>query len=223
MAVLIDQYAGAQISDKMYPHWRGGYYYAVRSKGDPAAPLGLLYASRWSSPEKAANFAAIYASALSKRYLHVHDVLEAGKEPPVPTEALDHLMGKRAWLTEDGPVVIDVQGDTVVITESLDQTTTDSLEQEVSARQPNSVWPCGTGSPTRSGGAEHRYLMLEDGKHCGPSGRPTGSETRSHTAILPACIITTLSDDIRNPEETFATSGNRDHWRQRAVFDARPH
>jgi hypothetical protein len=131
VAVLIDQYAGSQISNQLYPHWRGGYYYAVRPKGDPAAPLGLLYASRWSSSEKAANFAAIYASALSKRYLHVHDVLENGQEPAVPTDQLDHLTGKRAWLTEEGPVVIDVHGDTVVVTESLDQVTTDSLEQEV--------------------------------------------------------------------------------------------
>jgi hypothetical protein len=131
VAVLIDQYAGAQVSNQLYPHWRGGYYFAVRPKGDPAGPLGLLYASRWSSPEKAANFAAIYASALNKRYLHVHDVLEDGKEPAVPTDALDHLTGKRAWLTEDGPVAIDVQGDTVVATESLDQVTSDSLEQEV--------------------------------------------------------------------------------------------
>ena len=131
VAVLVDQYAGAQISNKLYPHWRGGYYYAVRSKSDPVAPLGLLYASRWSSPEKAANFAAIYASALGQRYLHVHDVAEEGKEPGTKTDALDHLTGKRAWLTEDGPVVIDVRGDTVVVTESLDQTTTDNLEQEI--------------------------------------------------------------------------------------------
>jgi hypothetical protein len=131
VAVLIDQYAGAQISNRLYPHWRGGYYYAVRSKGDAAAPLGLLYASRWSNPEKAANFAAIYATALGKRYRHVRDILQDGKEPAIPSEALDHLTGKRAWLTEDGPVVVDVQGDTVVVTESLDQTTTDNLEAEV--------------------------------------------------------------------------------------------
>jgi len=131
VAVLIDQYAGAQISSKLYPHWRGGYYYAVRPKGDPAAPLGLLYASRWSNSEKAANFAAIYAAALGKRYLHARDVLEDGREPTVQTDAPDHLTGKRAWLTEDGPVVINVQGDTVLVSESLDQTTTDSLEHEV--------------------------------------------------------------------------------------------
>ena len=131
VAVLIDQYAGAPISHQLYPHWRGGYYYAVRPKGDPAAPLALLYASRWSTPEKAANFAAIYATGLSKRYLHVHDVPPEGKEPAITTDVPDHLTGKRAWLTEEGPVVIDVQGDTVLVTESLDQITTDKLDQEV--------------------------------------------------------------------------------------------
>jgi len=35
------------------------------------------------------------------------------------------------WLTEEGPIVIDVQGDTVLVSESLDQTTTDQVEQEV--------------------------------------------------------------------------------------------
>lgn len=128
VAVLLDQYAGAQISNQLYPHWRGGYYYAVKSKNDPAAVLGLLYTSRWSSAEKAANFAAIYATAISKRYLHVTDVLENGQEPGVKTDALDHLTGKRSWLTEDGPVVIDVRGDTVMITESVDQATSDQLE-----------------------------------------------------------------------------------------------
>ncbi len=131
VAVLIDQYAGTEIADKMYPHWRGGYYFAVRPKKDAAGPLALLYASRWSTPEQAANFAAIYAGALSKRYLHVHDVVVDGKEPAIKTEALDHLTGKRSWLTEDGSVVIDVQGDTVVITESFDEAMTDTLEQEV--------------------------------------------------------------------------------------------
>jgi hypothetical protein len=63
--------------------------------------------------------------------LHVRDVPVDGKEPAIKTEALDHLTGKRSWLTEDGPVVIDVQGDTVVITESFDEATTDRLEQAV--------------------------------------------------------------------------------------------
>jgi hypothetical protein len=133
VAVLIDQYAGAEISHRMYPHWRGGYYYAARPKGDPAAPLALLYVSRWSNPDAASQFGAIYAKAIAKRYAHVHDVAENGKDPGVLTAALEKLSGKRTWLTEEGPVVIEAEGDTVLIAESVDQPTTDKLEQEVFA------------------------------------------------------------------------------------------
>jgi hypothetical protein len=131
VAVLIDQYAGAETSNKLYPHWRGGYYYVGRPKGDPTAALALLYVSRWSNAERAADFAAIYAKALAKRYAHVHDVAESGKGFVVQTAALQNLTGKRAWLTEDGPVVIDVEGDTVLVTESLDGPTTENLEEEI--------------------------------------------------------------------------------------------
>jgi hypothetical protein len=133
VAVLIDQYAGAETSHQMYPHWRGGYYYAARPKGDPAAPLALLYVSRWSNAEKASQFAALYAKALPKRYGHVHDVVESGKDPGTPLATLEKLTGKRTWLTEDGPVVIESEGDTVLIVESVDQPATEKLEQEVFA------------------------------------------------------------------------------------------
>jgi hypothetical protein len=131
VAVLIDQYAGAETSHQMYPNWRGGYYYAARPKGDPAAPLALLYVSRWSNSERASQFAAIYAKALAKRYTHVHDVAENGKDPAVQTAALEKLTGKRTWLTEEGPVVIEAEGYTVLIVESVDQPATEKLEQEV--------------------------------------------------------------------------------------------
>jgi hypothetical protein len=131
VAVLIDQYAGAETSHQMYPNWRGGYYYAARPKGDPAAPLALLYVSRWSNTERASQFAAIYAKALAKRYTHVHDVAENGKDPAVQTAALEKLTGKRTWLTEEGPVVIEAEGYTVLIVESVDQPATEKLEQEV--------------------------------------------------------------------------------------------
>jgi hypothetical protein len=135
VAVLIDQYAGADASHQMYPHWRGGYYYAARPKGDPAAPLALLYVSRWSNAQKASQFAAIYANALAKRYRHVHDVAESRSastnDSRLEASALEKLAGKRTWLTEEGQVVIDVEGDTVLIVESVDQPTTEKLEHEV--------------------------------------------------------------------------------------------
>ena len=125
VGVLVDQYAGAETSREIYPHWRGGYYYAVRPKSDPAAPLSLLYVSRWSDGASAGKFAAIYAKALEKRYKHVHEVAVSG-----PQNA-ETLTGSHTWLTEQGSVMITVEHETVLITEGLEQTTTERVEQEL--------------------------------------------------------------------------------------------
>ena len=45
--------------------------------------------------------------------------------------ARETLPGRHTWATEDGPVVIDVQGDTVMVTESLDEDVTKKMEQEL--------------------------------------------------------------------------------------------
>src|SRR5271155_833500 len=86
VAVLIEQYAGKILSERLYPEWRGGYYYAARPKGDAAAPLGLVYLSRWSNAEKAAEFAEIYARSLAKRYKKTEEVEDRSSGQP----AADH-------------------------------------------------------------------------------------------------------------------------------------
>jgi hypothetical protein len=140
VAMLIEQYAGKALSKRMYPEWRGGYYYAAKPKPDlktnvaGTAPLGLLYVSRWSSADSAAEFAQIYARSLQQRYKKTEEI--AG---PAPDQAAaqnagsnaDQLKGRHAWTTEDGPVVIEEQGDTVLVSESLDAATTATLEKEV--------------------------------------------------------------------------------------------
>jgi hypothetical protein len=139
VAVLVEQYAGKPRSKQMYPEWRGGYYYAARPKSNPEAPLGLLYVSRWSSPEKAAEFAAIYAKSLAQRYKKAMESGDSLKDEPVPSEpspAYDKkdkpsLKGKHLWSTEEGTVLIEQQGDTVLVSESLDAATTEALEREV--------------------------------------------------------------------------------------------
>jgi hypothetical protein len=143
VAILLDQYASPEVSRTLYPHWRGGYYYAVEPKDDRAAPLGLLYWSRWSDEESAARFAAIYAKGLTMRYKQVHEAAEAPPMPPagVRTEqapvamtslsTAESLTGRHSWQTTEGPVVIRVQQETVLVTESLDPATTERLEQEL--------------------------------------------------------------------------------------------
>jgi hypothetical protein len=143
VAVLIEQYAGKPRSKSLFPEWRGGYYYAAKprpdAKSDPAAstPLGLLYVSRWSSADKAAEFAGIYAASLKQRYRKTEEV--AGQSPDPATRVgdskPDSLQGRHAWTTEDGAVVIEERGDTVLVSESLDAATTASVEREVFAAQ----------------------------------------------------------------------------------------
>jgi hypothetical protein len=130
-ALLIDQYSGVEVSKRLYPHWRGGYYYAVRPKGDSAAPLGMMYLSRWSNAEKASEFAFVYAKGLKDRYTRLRDTGEAAKAARPPQYTLETLTGKHNYLTEEGPVMIEVNGDMVLISESLDQETTDKIEHDV--------------------------------------------------------------------------------------------
>ncbi len=131
-AILIDQYAGVEVSKRLYPSWRGGYYYAVRPKGDAAAPLGVFYLSRWSSPEKAAEFAFVYAKGLKSRYAHVRDV--EGEEKSKPSNyTVETLAGKHTWLTEEGTVFLEAKGDLVLVGEGLDEVTNGKVEREVFA------------------------------------------------------------------------------------------
>jgi hypothetical protein len=142
VAVLIEQYAGKPLSKKLYPEWRGGYYYAAKVKTDAAAPLGLLYVSRWSGPEAAASFAGIYARSLKQRYKKPDEIRASdssssdfqatSNEDSKPTP----LKGRHIWNSEEGTIVIEQQGDTVFVSESLDATTTSTLEREVFAAAP---------------------------------------------------------------------------------------
>jgi hypothetical protein len=134
VAVLIEQYAGKKASDEMYPEWRGGYYYAARPKGDTVGPLGLFYVSRWSNPEKASEFAGIYARSLRNRYKKVSEENSGESQVNDRDATPDHanpLQRRHAWTTEEGAVVIEERGDTVFVSESLDAATTRTLENEV--------------------------------------------------------------------------------------------
>ena len=142
VAILIEQYAGKSLSKELYPEWRGGYYYAAKSKDDtPAvgeAPLGLLYVSRWSNEKIAAEFAGIYAQSLTQRYKKPVATQPVPAQPdPLPDaparETPPSLVGRHTWSTEDGTVVIEEQGNLVFVSESLDAATSAAIEKEVLA------------------------------------------------------------------------------------------
>ncbi|MBZ5664448.1 MAG: hypothetical protein LAO30_07570 [Acidobacteriia bacterium] len=128
--ILVEQYAGREEAGAMYPEWRGGYYYAGKRKGDKSAPIGVLYVSRWSSAAKAAEFAAVYAKSLGQRYQKRQALGTDGKvaEDAPPVDSWRTLRGRHAWMTEEGVVVIEVRGDEILISESLDDATTKRVE-----------------------------------------------------------------------------------------------
>src|SRR6266852_1080481 len=127
VAVLAEQYAGEKASGKIYPEWRGGYYYSVHPKGNPAGMLGLMFVSRWSSAKTAAQFAAIYARGIPQRYKNV----DGNAHSDLDLKKLETLSGDYTWQTEEGPVVIAVKNDTVLVTESLDPAITEQFRHAV--------------------------------------------------------------------------------------------
>jgi hypothetical protein len=128
--ILAEQYAGRKEAEAIYPAWRGGYYFAGKPKADKSAPIAVLYVSRWSSAAKAAEFAAVYAKSLAERYQKRQGLGGDGKvaDDAPPVDSWRTLRGRHAWLTEEGVVMIEVRGDAVLISESLDDETTKKVE-----------------------------------------------------------------------------------------------
>jgi hypothetical protein len=141
--ILVEQYAGREAAGAIYPEWRGGYYFAGKPKGDKGAPIGLLYVSRWSSPAKAAEFAAVYAKSLTLRYKQHQGLGTDGKgsNDAPPADSWRTLRGRHAWLTEEGAVVIEVRGAEILISESLDDATTERVKAD--------FWPAENAVPAK--------------------------------------------------------------------------
>ena len=137
VALLLDEYAGPDGAKALYPSWRGGYYYAARPKSDPSAPLAMVYVSDWVSPGSALKFAEIYRESLKKRYHSLRLIAGRGDE----AEHTGKASGLRddEWLTEAGDVMIDRQGSTVLITESVDDVTSAKLREAVLSQPPLSA------------------------------------------------------------------------------------
>jgi hypothetical protein len=135
--ILVEEYAGRDEASTLYPEWRGGYYFAGKSKADKSASIALLYVSRWSDSSKAAEFAAVYAKSLAKRYQKQQALGADGKvaDDAPPADSWRTLRGRHAWLTEEGVVLIEVRGDSVLISESLDRETTQHVVDD--------FWPVG--------------------------------------------------------------------------------
>lgn len=136
--VLLKQFADEEVAGRLAPKWRGGVYYLARKKSGRSRPngslpstneLGLVYLSRWASSEDAQRFAAVYTGALPSRYKWV-------KNLPVETQGRVVAVPEGATqLTDEGRVVVEVEGDRVLVMEGFDESTGVKLRNSVLARE----------------------------------------------------------------------------------------
>jgi len=121
---------GAKEAAAIYPAWRGGYYYAGKPR---------LTSRRRSA---CSTFRDGRATRRHRSSRGVREVAGAALSGAAGTRHgwqgcrrcsasrfLAHLRGRHAWLTEEGTVVIEVRGDAVLISESLDEETTTAWKQ----------------------------------------------------------------------------------------------
>jgi len=132
--ILLKQYSGPELAEKLSPAWRGGVYYLGRKKDakppkpnapTPMSDLGLLYVSNWATPEDAGYFAKAYSLWLPKKYKSVAPVAE---------------QKGRAWTTEQGPVSIEVAGNRVLVMEGFDAATAAAVRAKVLTPPRASGW-----------------------------------------------------------------------------------
>ena len=131
--LLARQYGGADEPKKMYPHWRGGYYFAAHDKAAPKDQIAMLYFSRWDSPEVARKFRDLYASYLAKRYKWAK---ETSAEPATAVGASaaadqEPSPAVRTFATDEGKVSLEVRGNDLLILEGFDDLVSDRARQVI--------------------------------------------------------------------------------------------
>jgi len=122
--LLAKQY-GANDAPNYYRHWRGGYYFAVRGEVDPKVQIGLLYYSRWDSPEAARDFAKLYADYVPKRY----DSVSPTTTPATHDAQYVFHAVRSANGGSGGIVMIENQGNDLLIMENFDDMVMEKARQ----------------------------------------------------------------------------------------------
>ncbi|HWR37142.1 MAG TPA: hypothetical protein VN622_14865 [Clostridia bacterium] len=113
--VMLKTWIGAKTADEHSGTWRGGYYYAAKkAKSAPDAPVAMVYVSRWTDAAAAREYARLYAESLPKRYKSVKQVRALGAEGG-------------QWDTDEGLVVLERRGDTLVASEGFESEFADKV------------------------------------------------------------------------------------------------
>jgi hypothetical protein len=131
VAVMAEIYSGADAAKKIYPQWRGGWYYAVKRKS--GGELALVMVTRWANAASASTFGKLYTATFEKRYKLTGrgggGGVGAGCEGGCQNPSAEF---STSWLeTTEGRVSLDVHADLVVAIESVPADAVDKMRQAV--------------------------------------------------------------------------------------------
>jgi hypothetical protein len=134
--ILAELFGGPESSSALTPQWKGGIYYAAQRRSArtaqekaATASLSLLYLSNWKTDMAAQSFATMYGKQLSRKYTGV-----------TRDAASDALQGEQIFKTNEGPVLIAVNGTQVFISESFDMTQARKLELLMTGAQQSDLY-----------------------------------------------------------------------------------
>ena len=156
---LLKQFAGEKTAERLAPEWRGGAYYAagrrtgkagnVDCAAKPAEPkaleaqrvacLAMLTETRWKTPEAASQWAHRYASLLLVKYRFAQSLNDEGEKAKATgseekaRERCFTCPGGERWMTDEGMVTIEQQGNVVLVLETFDDAVTAKLQKAAGA------------------------------------------------------------------------------------------
>jgi hypothetical protein len=122
--ILAGLFGGEDAAASLTPEWNGGIYYAVQAKSAKTpeekastGSLRLLYLSAWRTEGSAKEFAKLYGHEISAKYSGVSRDNAAESSPD-----------EWVYRTNEGPVLIVLDGRQVFVSESFDLDTARKLE-----------------------------------------------------------------------------------------------
>jgi hypothetical protein len=123
-------FGGKPLAEALAPEWDGGIYYAAQRSADtPAqkqttAALALLYSSRWKNEDSARSLMEVFEEELPRQY----DKLTRRKADELSDE-------ERVYTTNEGDVLLTLEGKTVWVSEGFDVALARKLRDAVDGAQ----------------------------------------------------------------------------------------
>ena len=124
--IMATLFGGHEVAVALTPAWSGGVYYAAQRKSatpaERATPgsLGVIYYSRWKTPEAAQTFARIYGAELGRKY---SGLTERRKDESSADE--------QVYTTKEGDVLLSLSDEGFFISEGFPLATARKLRESV--------------------------------------------------------------------------------------------